>query len=63
MLWVPDGHGNWSNLDLFDFNSYPSPYSVFESGAVVVDSSGNVYGTAASGGDHDSGTIWEYQVN
>ncbi|MGC2109140.1 MAG: choice-of-anchor tandem repeat GloVer-containing protein [Candidatus Korobacteraceae bacterium] len=58
---VPDGHGNWTNLDLFDFGY--ATYGVVVGGAVVVDSSGNVYGTATSGGAHDLGTIWEYQVN
>jgi uncharacterized repeat protein (TIGR03803 family) len=61
---VPDGHGNWTNLDLFDFGDGELYlYGGVASGAVVVDSSGNVYGTAASGGAHDLGTIWEYQVN
>ena len=59
---VPDGHGNWTNLDLFDFG-VGLPYGVAVEGAVVVDSSGNVYGTAAWGGAHNLGTIWEYQVN
>ena len=61
---VPDGYGNWTNLDLFDFGyGQLYPYGRVVIGAVVVDSSGNVYGTAASGGAHDLGTIWEYQVN
>lgn len=61
---VPDGHGNWTNLDLFDFGyGQLYPYGRVVIGAVVLDSSENVYGTAASGGAHDLGTIWEYQVN
>jgi uncharacterized repeat protein (TIGR03803 family) len=61
---VPDGHGSWTNLDLFDFGyGQLYPYGRVATGAVVVDSSGNVYGTAASGGAHDLGTIWEFQVN
>ncbi len=58
---VPDGHGNWTNLDLFDFGY--TTYGLVVEGAVVVDSSGNVYGTATWGGAHNLGTIWEYQVN
>jgi uncharacterized repeat protein (TIGR03803 family) len=61
---VPDGHGDWTNLDLFDFGSGQlNQYGSVVEGAVVVDSSENVYGTALSGGAHGLGTIWEYQVD
>jgi len=56
------GQGSWTNLDLFDFGGQLSQYGVTGSGAVVLDSSFNVYGTTATEGAHDNGVIWEYEI-
>lgn len=43
--------------DIFDFNSASSGLTHPE-GAVIEDSSGNLYGTALSGGTHGGGGVW-----
>jgi uncharacterized repeat protein (TIGR03803 family) len=55
--------GSWTATDLHDFNGGSDGYS--PSGFVVLDNSGNVYGTAALGGlpggcgGEGCGTVWE----
>ena len=52
----PNG-GGWSYTSLYDFtagNDGKFPY-----GNVTFDSSGNIFGTASFGGQHNAGTVWE----
>ena len=50
------GNGGWTFTDLHDFNftDGSSP-----DGDLVVDGSGNLYGTTAGGGPSNGGVIWE----
>ena len=53
---TPSG-GGWTETDLYDFTGGSDggvPY-----GSVVIDASGNLYGTASQGGTHGYGVIWE----
>ena len=50
---TPSGNG-WNYIDLYDFTTDGSN----PIGGVIVDASGNVYGTTAGGG-YDGGTVWE----
>lgn len=53
---TPSG-GGWTETDLYDFPGGTQgavPY-----GSVVIDASGNLYGTASQGGTHGYGVIWE----
>jgi uncharacterized repeat protein (TIGR03803 family) len=53
-------NGSWTETDLYDFTGgsgdggYPSPYA-----NVILDSRGNVYGTAEEGGTYDWGVIFK----
>jgi len=50
--------GNWTLTDLYNFTgNYDGEYPY---GAVVLDESGNVYGTTYMGGHHGLGVVWEY---
>ena len=54
---TPSGGGNWTYTDLYDFtdgNDGGNPIS-----NVVFDSSGNLYGTASTGGTQGVGVVWE----
>jgi uncharacterized repeat protein (TIGR03803 family) len=49
--------GVWTLTDLHDFtdgNDGSAPY-----GAVVLDASGNLFGTAYEGGAYGDGVVWE----
>jgi len=49
--------GSWTYSSVYDFtdgNDGAEPYA-----RPVFDKSGNVYGTASIGGQHDAGTVWE----
>ncbi len=53
----PSGGGNWSYVSLHDFtggNDGANPVS-----NVVMDSNGNLYGTASAGGTQNGGVVWE----
>ncbi len=53
---TPSG-GGWTETDLYDFPGGTQgavPY-----GSVLIDASGNLYGTASQGGTHGYGVIWE----
>ena len=53
---TPSG-GGWTETDLYDFPGGSQggvPY-----GSVLIDASGNLYGTASQGGTHGYGVIWE----
>ena len=50
------GYGGWTFTDLHDF---AGPDGYFPSGDLVLDASGNLYGTALEGGSHNEGVIWE----
>lgn len=53
----PAGGGSWTTTVLHDFGSGTDGY--YPVGGVVVDSSGNVYGTTSVGGTASLGTVWE----
>jgi uncharacterized repeat protein (TIGR03803 family) len=54
---TPNGLG-WTSTDLHDFqggtNDGANPV-----GGVVLDASGNLYGTASAGGTNNAGLVWE----
>jgi len=50
-------NGGWSFTSLHDFQS--SPDGEYPYGNLVMDASGNVYGTTYEGGDYGLGTVWE----
>ena len=53
---TPSG-GSWTQTDLYDFSGGTdggTPY-----GSALIDTSGNLYGTASQGGTHGYGVIWE----
>ncbi len=54
---TPSGSG-WIYTDLFDFTEGPN-HAYEPVGAVVFDSSGNLYGTASLGGLYGGGVVWE----
>jgi uncharacterized repeat protein (TIGR03803 family) len=49
-------NGTWSFTDLYDFTGGSDGYEPI--GGVIVDSSGNIYGTTAGGGANGFGTVW-----
>jgi uncharacterized repeat protein (TIGR03803 family) len=52
--------GSWNLTDLYDFTGEADGSA--PEGGVVLDSSGNLYGTTEFGGASDSGTVWEITV-
>jgi uncharacterized repeat protein (TIGR03803 family) len=53
----PTGGGNWSYTSLYDFtgsNDGANPIST-----AVMDTNGNLYGTASAGGTQNVGVVWE----
>jgi len=48
--------GSWIYTDLHDFSGSDGQNPV---GGVVLDASGNLYGTASKGGAHGDGVVWE----
>jgi hypothetical protein len=60
---VPEG-GRWAEQDLHDFTNTEGLYT---NGNVVIDASGNFFGTSLAGGgylnfcDFGCGTVWEFQ--
>jgi uncharacterized repeat protein (TIGR03803 family) len=51
------GSGGWTYVDLHYFNGEPDGESPI--GSPLVDSNGNVFGTASTDGGDGSGTVWE----
>ena len=49
------GSGGWTYVDLYDFHDA----GTLPSGNVILDSSGNLYGTAQDGGSGRAGVVWE----
>ncbi len=49
--------GSWTYVDLHDFTAQEGYFSY---GSVVVDASGNIYGTSEAGGVYGHGTVWEF---
>ena len=50
-------HSGWVFTSLHDFQS--SPDGAYPYGNLVMDASGNIYGTTYEGGDYGLGTVWE----
>ena len=50
------GSGGWTYVDLHDFDSGGGE---FPSGAVILDSGGNLYSTTENGGSGGAGVVWE----
>lgn len=53
---LTSGSGGWTFTDLHDFSGNDGEYPV---GNLALDGSGNLYGTASSGGPNGDGVIWE----
>jgi len=53
---TPSGSGVWTESVLYNL---PNGIDVASASALVADASGNLYGTTASGGDYDGGTVFE----
>ena len=49
--------GGWNYTDLHDFSGNDGMYP---RGSLVLDSQGNIYGTASMGGTDDQGTAWQF---
>ena len=54
-------NGGWSSSLLYSFQGEPDDYN--PNGGVVFDQAGNLYGTAAAGGDQFGGTVYELTPN
>ncbi len=52
---TPPGNG-WTYTDFFEFSGSPAGYPF---GEMIVDSSGNLYGTASECGQDGEGVVWE----
>jgi uncharacterized repeat protein (TIGR03803 family) len=52
----PNPDGSWSQKVLYAFNSYYD--GAYSTAGVVMDTSGNLYGTTFSGGDSNAGTVF-----
>jgi len=53
---TPSG-GGWTVTDLYDFRNEED--GGLPMGNVILDSSGNLYGTTVQGGQHGVGVVWE----
>jgi uncharacterized repeat protein (TIGR03803 family) len=53
---TPTAKGQWTETILHDFNSLDGKYPY---AGVILDASGNLYGTTRNGGAYDSGTVFE----
>jgi uncharacterized repeat protein (TIGR03803 family) len=53
-----DGHGGWTESVLFSFGIM-SVNGAFPSSGLLLDASGNLYGTTYQGGDFNFGTVYE----
>jgi uncharacterized repeat protein (TIGR03803 family) len=51
---IPEGNGQWTETTLRSFYRKPK----LPSGSLIFDSAGNLYGTTATGGAHDFGTVF-----
>jgi uncharacterized repeat protein (TIGR03803 family) len=54
---LSNSDGSWTFTDLYDFTGGTGGYS--PGGGVVLDGSGNLFGTTEFGGTSDAGTVWE----
>jgi uncharacterized repeat protein (TIGR03803 family) len=54
---VPQADGRWAEKVLYSFNNNGDPYQFV--GGLVMDSSGNLYGTTGRGGAYDGGIVFE----
>src|ERR1700682_5605659 len=54
----PDGHGGWTESVLYSFGIM-SVNGAFPSSGLLLDGSGNLYGTTYQGGDSNFGTVYE----
>jgi hypothetical protein len=54
---LTQSNGGWIYTDLHDFTDGSD--GAYPEGNVVLDSNGNLYGTAARGGADGVGTVWE----
>jgi hypothetical protein len=54
---TPSGSG-WTETDLVDFGGGKND-GQFPYGSVVLDASGNIYGTTLEGGSQGRGNVWE----
>jgi uncharacterized repeat protein (TIGR03803 family) len=59
---IPDGHGGWNETVLHSFNPNRVDGIDPEAG-LIFDSAGNLYGTTASGGTYNNGTVFEFSPN
>ena len=57
----PNPDGTWTETVLYTFNGENDPSSVRAS--VILDASGNMYGTSVGGGDYGNGTVWQLSPN
>jgi uncharacterized repeat protein (TIGR03803 family) len=58
---TPDGRGGWTEKKLHNFGNGADgslPY-----GGLIFDAAGNLYGTTASGGEYNQGTVFELTPN
>ena len=53
---LSQSNGVWTYTDLYDFTGGSDGSQPF--GSVVLDASGNIYGTASEGGQYGYGTVW-----
>jgi len=56
----PNGNGGWGATDIFTFTGAKG---INPTGALVLDSAGNVYGTTEYGGNSGNGTVWELSLS
>jgi uncharacterized repeat protein (TIGR03803 family) len=54
---VPQADGRWAETVLYSFNNNGDPWQFV--GGLIIDSSGNLYGTTGRGGAYDAGMVFE----
>jgi hypothetical protein len=57
ILKLTPSNGNWVYTDVYDFTDGNDGFGPY--GGVVLDLSGDIYGTAGGGGTGGGGTVWE----
>jgi uncharacterized repeat protein (TIGR03803 family) len=53
------GSRGWTYASLHDFTGQSDPTGAYPTSTLVIDATGNLYGTASEGGTYNNGTVFE----